>query len=677
MMNYRKLTATEIKMLKSQGCVSETWNCIEVSSDFNPHHYRNVTFSGVVRLGATNKIFYRDSSVGCQSGIYNATIHNCIIGDDVYIAKVSNYIANYYIADGVFIENVNRINATGESTYGNGVQVSVLNESGGREVPICDQLSAHVAYFIAMYRHKPRLINSLRNLIIEYAQQQRSERGEIGKSSIIINSGDIVDVKIGECARIDGASRLKNGTIVSTQAAPVRVGVNVIADDFIFMSGAEVDEGAVMTRVFVGQGARVARLFSAHDSLFFANCTCENGEAASVFAGPNTVSTHKSSLLIAGMFSFLNAGSGSNQSNHMYKLGPIHQGIVERGSKTTSDSYILWPAHIGAFSLVMGRHVGHPDTSRLPFSYLIEKSGKSYLVPGVNLKSVGTIRDSKKWPRRDRRTGHDHLDQINYNLLSPYTVAKMIEGVNLLQSIKETSGETASTYSYQGMTIDARALDNGIKYYQYAIDKFMGNSVISRLKDTTDIYDANLPRLLSAIASAGEGEWIDVAGLIAPKSEITRLCDDIETGVIEDVESINTRLREMHLCYYNMEWNWVVEHFKIWWGKECSELTTTDLVAIIKRWHESVITLDKLLYDDARKEFSLEKKVGFGLDGTLQCKERDFEQVRGEFERDPFVKMVLAHINDKTALGNEMLHRLGVEGSGDFVRENLLRYSSF
>lgn len=82
---------------------------------------------------------------------------------------------------------------------------------------------------------------------------------------------------------------------------------------------------------------------------------------------------HKSSLLIAGMFSFLNAGSGSNQSNHLYKLGPIHQGIVERGSKTTSDSYILWPAKIGAFSLIMGRHVNHPDTSDLPFSYLIEK----------------------------------------------------------------------------------------------------------------------------------------------------------------------------------------------------------------------------------------------------------------------------------------------------------------
>ena len=51
----------------------------------------------------------------------------------------------------------------------------------------------------------------------------------------------------------------------------------------------------------------------------------------------------------------------------MYKLGPIHQGTMERGAKTTSDSYILWPARVGTFSLVMGRHVNHADTSNLPF----------------------------------------------------------------------------------------------------------------------------------------------------------------------------------------------------------------------------------------------------------------------------------------------------------------------
>ena len=219
------------------------------------------------------------------------------------------------------------------------------------------------------------------------------------------------------------------------------MGDSVIATDFIFSSGSYIADAAKLVRCFVGQACHVSHNFSAHDTLMFANCSFENGEACSVFAGPYTVSMHKSSLLIAGMFSFLNAGSGSNQSNHMYKLGPIHQGIIERGSKTTSDSYILWPAKVGAFSLVMGRHYRHSDTTDLPFSYLIEKSDETYLIPGVNLRSVGTIRDVKKWPKRDKRQDAAQLDCINYNLLSPYTIEKMIRGRNQLLNLKAVSGD--------------------------------------------------------------------------------------------------------------------------------------------------------------------------------------------------------------------------------------------
>lgn len=153
------------------------------------------------------------------------------------------------------------------------------------------------------------------------------------------------------------------------------------------------------------------------------------------------------------MFSFMNAGSGSNQSNHMYKLGPIHQGTLERGAKTTSDSYILWPARVGAFSLVMGRHVNHSDTSNLPFSYLIEQNNTTYLVPGVNLRSVGTIRDAQKWPKRDQRTDTNKLDFINYNLLSPYTVQKMFKGRETLKNLRYASGELSDIYSFHFSTM--------------------------------------------------------------------------------------------------------------------------------------------------------------------------------------------------------------------------------
>ena len=207
------------------------------------------------------------------------------------------------------------------------------------------------------------------------------------------------------------------------------------------------------------------------------------------------------------MFSFMNAGSGSNQSNHMYKLGPIHQGIMERGAKTASDSYLLWPAKVGAFSLVMGRHVDHQDTSDLPFSYLIEDQGVSYVVPGANLKSVGTIRDAKKWPKRDGRKDPEKFDCINFNLLSPYTIQKMLRAVDILKELRRVSGSSTLTYSYQNGKIRRSSLEKGLTYYGMAIDKFLGNSLISRLQKAGNVSSIDDVRnALKKDSEVGSGE---------------------------------------------------------------------------------------------------------------------------------------------------------------------------
>lgn len=655
---YRPLTGEEISSLEAQGCRSTDWALVQVAEPFTPANYRNATFSGRVRLGTTAKVHIRSSAIPVQSGIYDALLHDCTVGDDVLIRKINNYICRYDIADDVIIENVGRLAMTGQSTFGNGTEVSVLNETGGREVPIYGRLSAHVAYLLALYRHDIALMKALRRMVDRYTESRRSDRGRVESGARIINSGSIQNVFIGPAAVIDGASKLSNGSLMSEPEAPVYVGANVLASDFILAAGATLNDGAVAVHTYVGQGSELTRLFSAHDSLFFANCICENGESAAIFAGPYTVTMHKSSLLIAGMFSFLNAGSGSNQSNHMYKLGPIHQGVVERGSKTTSDSYILWPARIGAFSLVMGRLVNHPDTSRLPFSYIIEVAGESHIVPGVNLKSVGTVRDAQKWPKRDRRTTLHPTDFINFNLLSPYTVQKMMAGTELLRQIEATSGSTSQIYSYQGLAMTASALRKGLRYYAMAIDKFMGNSVIKRLEGIKIEGDDDIRRALAPTAAAGKGEWVDLCGLIAPKSEIKRLTSDISQGRLADLDAVEDRLRSLHADYYDMEWTWVVERFAWWWGKEASELTRADVAAIVDRWTDSVVTLDRMLYDDAHKEFSAIARIGFGQDGSDRRGERDFEHVRGEFEKDPFVLMVLDHIDKKTALGQELKSRL-------------------
>lgn len=400
----RHLLSEEIADLEKNGCTADNWENIKVASPFHAEHVCNVHFSGNVALGLFEKEFTLPGGVKKHSGIRNATLHNCEIGDNTLIENVHNYISNYFIGDDCFIQNVNVMYVEGKSSFGNNVEVSVLNETGGREVPIYNGLSASLAYLIALYRHRPALILRLQAMIADFAERQIGNYGFIGNHVKIINTGTVRNTVIADYATVENCTRLDNGTVNSNANAPVYIGDSVIAEDFIISSGAVVADAAKIIRCFIGQACHVTHNFSAHDSLLFSNCAFENGEACAIFAGPFTVSMHKSSLLIAGMYSFLNAGSGSNQSNHMYKLGPIHQGIVERGSKTTSDSYILWPARVGAFSLVMGRHHHHSDTSDMPFSYLIEKDDETYLVPGVNLRSVGTIRDAQKWPKRDKRT---------------------------------------------------------------------------------------------------------------------------------------------------------------------------------------------------------------------------------------------------------------------------------
>lgn len=654
--NYRKLSLGEIEVLKANLCFCTDWSEIEVSDGFSPEYVHHTRFSGKIRLGAFNKEFSLPGGMKKHSGLFHTTLHNVTVGDDCCIENVKNYIANYTIGHDTFIENVDIILVDGLTSFGNGVEVAVLNETGGREVMIYDRLSAQAAYVMALYRHRPALVESLRKMITDYVSKISSEMGCIGSNVTIADTGYIKNVRIGDWCKIEGASRLKNGSINSNEFAPVHIGVGVIGDDFIISSGSSVEDGVTFSRCFIGQACHLGHNYSASDSLFFSNCQGENGEACAIFAGPYTVTHHKSTLLIAGMFSFMNAGSGSNQSNHMYKLGPIHQGIMERGAKTSSDSYILWPAKVGAFSLVMGRHVSHQDTSDLPFSYLIEQQSTSFIMPGANLKSVGTIRDAKKWPGRDKRKDPDKLDSINYNLLSPFTIQKMLKAVDILKDLQRISGETSDAYTFQSGKIKRSSLLNGLKYYGMAIDKFLGNSLISRIMSSESKDLEGLRAHLEPKSVYGQGDWVDLAGMIAPKKAVSDVLDDVENGTLSDVDALNARFAAIHGAYYEYEWTWASDVIESYYGIELSTVTPEQLSGIVRRWKDSVIGIDNMVYADAGKEFSLSAMTSFGADGDHDQRARDFEQVRGSvFEADPFVKSVREHIRVKSALADTVL----------------------
>ncbi len=656
---FRSISAEDIKSLISNNCTCNDWNRVLVTEGFDPSRCHNVTFSGDVRMGAFRKTFIDKSGVSYKSGISNAHVHNCTVGSDVLIANIGDYVANYTIEDDVVIKNCGKVHTEGKSSFGNGTEVAVLTETGGRSVRIWDRLSAHQAYITALYRHRYKTLGKLCKMVSDYTDSVSSETGTISSGTRILNCRNIRNVRFGPYSHAEGAISLNEGSVNSCIADPVFIGPGVIMEHFIVCSGSIVTESTLIDKCFIGQACILGKHYSAENSLFFANCGGYHGEACSIFAGPYTVTHHKSTLLIAGIFSFMNAGSGSNQSNHMYKLGPIHQGIMERGSKTTSDSYVQWPARIGPYTLIMGRHYKNMDTSSLPFSYLIENNDESILVPGINLRSVGTIRDAQKWPVRDMRKSPENYDQVNFNLLSPYTIEKMFEGRNLLNRLKSVSGTVSSAYTYNNMLIKGPSLEKGIELYQTGIDKFLGNSLIKRLENIDFTSNSELQRRLAPDQDMGKGDWVDLAGLITPKEAVENLLDDIESERINTLDQLAGAFAAMHKSYYDWEWTWACKRIEEETGKPVSEFTASDVVMLTERWKSSVVGLDKLLYEDARKEFNLSSRTGFGIDDGDEVKRIDFEQVRGDFDTNGVVAAIQDHILQKTTLGDELIERMG------------------
>ncbi|MHC4157621.1 MAG: DUF4954 family protein [Planctomycetota bacterium] len=655
---FRPLSTEEIAKLTGEGCSCDDWSKVLVAERFDPTKVKATHFSGDIKLGVFEKQVSFLGGVTKPAGITNARIHNCTIGNNVYIDQIRNYIANYVIEDDVVIENVDLLVVEGQSSFGNNVEVTVVNEAGGREIPIYDHLSAHTAYVIAFYRHRPKVIESLQKMIADYTASVTSSLGLVAKGAKLINCRIIKNVKVGPSSVIEGINRLENGSVNSCPEDPVYIGPGVFAEDFIACSGSEITDGTIISECFVGQGTVLAKQYSAENSVFFANCGGFHGEACSIFAGPYTVTHHKSTLLIAGLFSFLNAGSGTNQSNHMYKLGPTHQGIVERGSKTASDSYMLWPAKVGAFSVVMGRHYRNSDTSDLPFSYLIEHEDESHLAPGVNLRSVGIVRDARKWPKRDKRKASEKLDIINFKLLSPYTVQKMLNGYTLLTNLKESSGATSDYFTYHSVKIKNHSLDRGIKLYKIGINKFLGNCLIKRLENKNFKNVEELRAALSAETAIGAGKWLDMAGLFAPEECVDKMLDDIEKGTINTLEQLAETFRSMHESYPAYEWTWAVNVLQQQLGRTIDKITADDIIELTKKWKGAVVELDHRLYDDAKKEFAAIAQIGYGIDGNEDVKHADYAEVRGTLEQNSFVSEIEKHITSKTKLGDELINRM-------------------
>ena len=623
-MTSRKLTANEVEILEKQNCSAEDWDRVNVHPDFNTSLVRNCLFSGDIKIGKNTDV----GSIKCE--LYGSRIHNCQIGDHVRISNVT-WLADYEIGDSAILEAVGEISMSGESTFGNGCVLDILNEGGGRELTIFNDLTSQIAYLQVLYKHNAEFSEKLQAVIDKEVSRKASNKGTIGNHTKIRHCSSLQDVNIGDYANIRGAKRLKNGSIISSENSPVFIGEGVIADDFIVQEGSKIDSGVVMDKCFVGQAVKLGKQFSAENSAFFANCEGFHGEACSVFAGPYTVSHHKSSLLIAGLYSFYNAGSGTNMSNHMYKLGPIHQSILERGSKTGSFSYILAPSRVGAFSVVIGKHFVNFDASEFPFSYITEEHGNSYLTPAMNLLTVGTRRDSEKWPKRDKR-GEQKRDLIQFELYNPYIVDRVRKGRDILKELYETTEKSKETIFRKGLKIRRLMMKTSAKYYDLALKIYAAKNLAEALESGSGIE-----KLFATLKEYKASEWVDLLGMICRKDRVSAFENDVIAGKLTNVSDLLSALGKINSAYAQDAKDHAMAFIVQQLEKEPADISKEDLKAILSEGAKAFVKLNKLIREDAVKEFDSGAQIGYGIDGDTETVQADFEAVRGNKETNSFI----------------------------------------
>lgn len=569
--NRRNLQWWEIQKLEKQGCTADAWKDVVIHPATDLTLIRNVEFLGINSIG----ILDSDKFPGC--GLHNVTLENCTLADGVRIRNIGGGLKNVIVEKEAVIENTARIEFEPEANCGVGIHISVLDETGSRPVILYPGLSAQSATLMA------RMPQAGEDFLYPQAHARGDELKvpcSIGEKAIVRDCGKLFNVSVGREVKIEGTVSLSNGAVINN-AAPGKclayIGAGVNADGFIIEDGI-VNSGSLLRNVYVGQGARLDKGFTAHDSLFFANSAMENGEACAILAGPYSVSMHKGTLLIGCQTSFMNAGSSTNQSNHMYKLGPVHWGVLERGVKTSSNSYLMLGANIGAFSLLMGQHKSHPDSTELPFSYLFgDAAGCTVVVPAMMLKSCGMMRDQLKWPKRDLRQKRKMPlhDRISFEVLNPFTVDRMLSALEIIATLIKLPAGDDHYLRYKGMKISRASLERAKKLYTLAIYKYLSN----KLPGGSFPKEQPEPAFIDT--------WVDLAGQIMPR----RILEEaLKAESVSDREAI---FDETFENYQAMELDWILRRFPPEWKR------SAEYIAEAAGEFDAIIEADRISYRDS------------------------------------------------------------------------------
>ncbi|MCL2180070.1 MAG: DUF4954 family protein [Treponema sp.] len=684
--DWRKLKSEEIEILINNRNRCANWNDVLVSDPFSPELIFGSCFYGLVRIGIVQNVLLKHHDFCVPAGIRNSTIISCDIGDNTAIQNCA-YISHYIIGNNCILSEINELQTTNHSKFGNGVikageseevrvWIDVMNEAGGRSILPFDSMIAADAYLWAAYRDDTTLTEKLAEITQEQYGGFRGNYGTIGSGTVIKSCAIIKDTAVGECAYIKGANKLKNITIQSSAEEPTQIGEGVEMVNGIVGYACNVFYGSKAVRFVMGRNSNLkygARLIH---SVLGDNSTVSCCEILNNLIFPVHEQHHNNSFLIASLI------QGMSNMAAAATIGSNHNSRANDGEIRANRGF--WPGlavslkHSSVFAsfiiIAKGEYPSEMDIP-LPFSLVNNNIHKNRLeiMPAYfwlhNLYALE--RNSWKAGNRDKRKVK--IQRIETDYLAPDTAEEIITALSLLDGWLGESGYSPmdisnSVFEESGSTvrkIQCRHFENSrrgqviikpleaIAAYRQMLKYYAVKTIAAFFDSHPEMDYSGLCSLLyvkppeSSLIQQRIKNWVNIGGQIVPAFRADELRREIGEGKYKN-------WNEIHDVYALWEKAYPLDKCRHAWAV-LAYLNETDKIPDVTGFKKELSSvLDIRSWIDKQIFMSKEKDYHNHFKRATFRNQKEMEQVLGKPDDNPFIRI----IQKESANFKEMIERV-------------------
>ncbi len=580
---YRSLTAIEIKQLVANGNSSDNWKNVLVTNGFDASLIQQCKFFGLVRIGKQEPYYLEFHDLRLPVGLYNSYIISSDIGDNVVINNV-NYLSHYIIGNEVILVNVNEIEVSDHSKFGNGIVkkgekeniriwLELCNENAGRAVMPFDGMQAADAWLWSRYRSDEILMQKFKEFTEKKFDDQRGYYGTIGDRTVIKNSRIIKDAQIGSDAYIKGANKLKNITINSSAESPTQIGEGCELVNGIIGYGCKAFYGAKAVRFILASHSQLkygARLIN---SFLGDNSTISCCEVLNSLIFPAHEQHHNNSFLCASVLKGQsNMAAGATIGSNHNSRGADGEIIAGRGFWPGLCVSLKHNSKFASFTLIAKGDYPAELNIPIPFSLVSNDASKDKLVimPAYwfMYNMYALARNSGKYESRDKRTFKNQY--LEYDFLAPDSVNEIFDALYLMKkAVGESLNPNTKLSEEQAVKQGEKILEQkqNLEDTEILINEIENNSRKVQLVKVTEAYHIfkelivyygvtqlipfiekeninSFDQLIKLPSKTVRTEWLNIGGQLIPKPVINTLIRNIHTGKINSWEEVHAFYKE-------------------------------------------------------------------------------------------------------------------------------------